>query len=385
MRIKVESFPVPNDVIEISKIFHSAGKDLFIVGGSVRDFLQGKNPKDIDLVTNSQPKESIDLLKQSGFRVSDEQGKKFGVLRVYTNDEPDGYEIAVYRKDISKGRDTKGDDEKVEIGSHITIEDDLKRRDLTINSIFYDIQSKEIVDLVGGVDDIKRGIIRAVGNPVERFEEDRLRILRALRFTARSGGKLDPKTTEAIVKDHRLIRIGPKDDISPERIWEEFKKSYEQCQDFTKYLDLIDYFDMWGEIFPGSIINKERVDSNELTIILANLFKDNDLNNFEKILVEGYKIDSHLVKSIIFLIKSLDFTGVDILQFYRTKIARSISDDILSEWFRVMDCSGPQFRSFFQYRPSVLAEDLMKMGFKGKILGDKLNELEFESFKKSWK
>lgn len=379
------NFPVPADVLEISRVYHVAGWDLFIVGGSVRDFLQGKAPKDIDLVTNAQPGESIKILRKAGFRVSDEQGKKFGVLRVYTPSEPEGYEIAVYRKDISKGRDTEGDDEKVEIGSHITIEDDVQRRDLTINSLFYDIQKREIVDLVGGIEDIKKGIIRAVGNPAERFEEDRLRILRTIRFTARSGGQLDPATEAAIMADHRLIRVGPKDDISPERIWEEFVKAFDQCSDFTKYLDLLDHFDLWGEIFPGAIINRERINTQKLVLILANLFQDNlDQSNWEKILVEGYKIDSHLAKSIIFLVKSLSFTGVDILQFYRTKIARAISNDVLQEWWQLMDCSGPQFTAFFQYQPSVLAEDLMQMGLKGKMLGDKLNELEFESFKKLW-
>ena len=141
--------PLPNDIIEISNAYIKAGKDIFLVGGAVRDFIQGVKPKDWDLVTNALPDESKEILR--GFRVSDEQGKNFGVLRVYTKDEPEGYEIASYRKDISGGRDTKGDDQKVQMGSDVTIEDDCMRRDLTINSLFYDIRNKKIVDLVDGV------------------------------------------------------------------------------------------------------------------------------------------------------------------------------------------------------------------------------------------
>lgn len=220
--------PLPNDIIEVSNAYIKAGKDIFLVGGAVRDFIQGKEPKDWDLVTNSLPEESKEILK--GFKLSDEQGKNFGVLRLYTKDEPEGYEIASYRKDISKGRDTKGDDQKVEMGKHITIFDDCMRRDLTMNALFYDIKNKEIVDIVGGVDDIKNGIVRAVGNAMERFIEDRLRICRIFRFAARTGGKIDGNTAKAIRTDNRLKGIGPKDDVSQERIWEEFKKAWSQCK-----------------------------------------------------------------------------------------------------------------------------------------------------------
>lgn len=105
--------PIPQDIKDISDAYIKAGKDIFLVGGCVRDFIKGVKPKDWDLVTNALPDESKEILK--GFRVSDEQGKNFGVLRVYTKDEPEGYEIASYRRDISKGRDTKGDDKENDV------------------------------------------------------------------------------------------------------------------------------------------------------------------------------------------------------------------------------------------------------------------------------
>jgi tRNA nucleotidyltransferase/poly(A) polymerase len=383
-RIKRSDFPVPKDIKKISQAFKDAGKDLYIVGGCVRDFLQGKEPKDIDLVTNSQPDQSISILRGSGFRVSDEQGKKFGVLRVYTKDEPLGYELATYRKDISKGRDTKGDDAKVEIGEHITIEDDVRRRDLTSNSLFYDLHTGEIVDLVGGIDDIENNIVRAVGVPSQRFDEDRLRILRVLRFSARSGSTIDKATEEAILKDNRLIGVGPIDDISPERVWEEFVKAHGQCKDFKKYLDLITYFDMWDQVFPGSFINQDFVDSDDLIIILAGLFITDDRPQLERILIDQYKIEGDVAKKVIFLIKSVTFDGTGVLQFFRSKGSKFILDSELKEWWDIMGCKDPWNIHFFEYKPSILAEDLMKVGLKGKMLGDKLNELEDNKFKELW-
>lgn len=100
---KNSEIPLPNDIIEISNAYIDAGKDIFLVGGAVRDFIQGKDPKDWDLVTNALPQESKKILKD--FRVSDEQGKNFGVLRVYTKDEPQGYEIASYRIDQYESED----------------------------------------------------------------------------------------------------------------------------------------------------------------------------------------------------------------------------------------------------------------------------------------
>ena len=281
---KIDSeIPLPDDIIRISDAFINAGKDIFLVGGAVRDFIQGKMPKDYDLVTNALPHESKAILKD--FKVSDEQGKNFGVLRVYTEAEPEGYEIATYRKDIAGGRDTKGDDQKVEMGSNVTIQDDCMRRDLTMNALFYDIKNKKIVDLVGGVDDIKKGIVRAVGDASQRFKEDRLRICRIFRFAARANGQIDTKTADAIRKDNRLRGIGPKDDVSQERIWDEFKKAFSQSKNFVTYLNLIEEFDMWQEMFPDSIINNEFIQSPDLSVILANLFLEEDSKKLEKKMV----------------------------------------------------------------------------------------------------
>ena len=309
--------PLPNDIIEISDAYIKAGKDIFLVGGAVRDFIKGINPKDYDLVTNSLPNESKEILKD--FNVSDEQGKNFGVLRVFTKDEPTGYEIASYRKDISGGRDTKGDEQKVEMGGNVTIEDDCNRRDLTCNALFYDIKNKQIVDLVGGISDIKNGIIRAVGDPMQRFIEDRLRICRIFRFAARTEGKIDDKTADAIRTDNRLRNIGPKDDVSQERIWEEFNKAWKQSKDFNYYLQFFTDFDMWNEAFPNSNVNTDLISSKDFIVVLANLFQNEDTSKLERKMVQEWKVEVDVARPVIFLIDFLKLSQDNVVDLFKQK------------------------------------------------------------------
>ena len=368
---------LPIDIVNISKAYEIAGKDIFVVGGSVRDFLQGKSPKDFDLVTNALPEESKEILKK--FNVSDEQGKNFGVLRVYTKNEPHGYEIASYRKDISKGRDTKGNDQKVEMGNHISIEDDCMRRDLTINALFYDIIKEEIVDIVGGIDDIKNKVIRSVGNPKERFIEDRLRICRIFRFTSRIGGTISKETSEAIKSDNRLRGISDKDNVSQERVWDEFVKSWNQSEDFEVYLNLLSEYKMWGEIFPHVKVNENFIKTKNFIIMMANIFIYNH-NIYEK-MVQELKIDINTSRKIQFLIDLEGFEPNSIVKFFKEKIKSKVDDSTIEEWVSIRNLNKDLFTSFIKYRPSVNAESLMEMGFVGKQLGEEIKRLEILKFK----
>ena len=374
-----EEIPLPNDIIEISNAYIKAGKDIFLVGGAVRDFIQGIEPKDYDLVTNALPNESKEILKD--FKVSDEQGKNFGVLRVYTKDEPEGYEIASYRRDISGGRDTKGDDQKVEMGGNVTIEDDCNRRDLTMNALFYDIKNKQIVDLVGGVEDIKKGIVRAVGDASQRFIEDRLRICRIFRFAARTGGEIDSKTAQAIKNDNRLKGVGPKDDVSQERIWDELKKSWKQAKDYRYYLSFFTKFDMWDEVFPGADINTNLVDSKDLIVVVANLFKNESTLGLADKLAQEYKIELETATKVTFLLSLLNFKVEDVFDIYKKRQQCAITDATILEWLKVETIDTNELVKFVEYKPSVSAQELMSQGFKGKALGDEIKRLEIEKFK----
>jgi tRNA nucleotidyltransferase/poly(A) polymerase len=374
--------PIPNDIIEISNAYIKAGKDIFLVGGAVRDHIKGIKPKDYDLVTNALPEESKKILK--GFNVSDEQGKNFGVLRVYTKDRPEGYEIASFRRDISGGRDTKGNDQKVEMGHDVTIEDDCMRRDLTMNALYYDIKNKKIVDLVGGINDIKNGIVRTVGDANRRFIEDRLRICRIFRFAAVTGGRIDNKTSEAIKKDNRLRGIGPKDDVSQERIFEEFKKAFEQSKDYTKYLNFYTDYNMWSEVFPGVKINTKIKKSNYLEIYFANLFKLEGIINPTKLMytmVQKFKMDIDFSRKVIFLIDLLNLKPENVIELYKKKVVSRVTDEMINEWLKIEEIDDPMFDKFLEYKPSISAEELMKRGFKGKDLGEEIKRLEIKKFK----
>lgn len=174
---------LPADMVKLAKIIHSAGHELYVVGGAVRDALLGKEPKDYDVATDAQPEKILQILARHPEYKTLEIGKSFGIINVIT---PEGneYEVATFREDIGKGR-------RPDAVAFTTIENDVKRRDLTINALFYDIAKGEVVDFVGGIEDIKNGVVRAVGDPTERFDEDRLRILRVIRFAARMGAGMD--------------------------------------------------------------------------------------------------------------------------------------------------------------------------------------------------
>lgn len=379
MRVKRE-IKLPQDILDISDAYIKAGKEIFVVGGAVRDTLQNKEPKDFDLVTNALPNESKEILKN--FNVSDEQGKNFGVLRVFTKDEPEGYEVASYRKDISLGRDTKGDDVKVEMGSHITIEDDCMRRDLTMNALFYDIKIKEIVDIVGGIEDIENGVVRAVGNAFERFIEDRLRIMRIFRFASRMNGVIDFETFNAIKSDNRLRGVSEKEDVSQERIWDEFIKAFDQSKDFNVFLKLLTDFDMWEQVFPGVNINTNFIKSDDLLIHVTNLFKNEvPSREFETKLTQDFKIKSEITSKIIFLLTMLSMKVDDVPDMFKKKQQCSISDSVIAEWLKIN--SVTDFRTkFIDFKPSVSSKELMDKGIMGRELGLEIKRLEIENFKK---
>ena len=375
---KSSEMPLPQDVLDIAAAYISAGKEIYVVGGAVRDFRKGVEPKDYDLVTNALPEESKQILK--GFRVSDEQGKNFGVLRVYTESEPEGYEIASFRKDIAKGRDTKGDGQKVEMGPDVTIEDDVMRRDLTMNALFYDIAKKEIVDLVGGMDDISGNKIRAVGDASQRFIEDRLRIMRVFRFAARTNGIIEEKTADAIRKDNRLRDIGPTDDVSQERIWEEMVKAWKQAKDYTQYLSYFKEFDMWNQIFPGVKIS-DPVDSADFSVVIASLLRDNPSTYLDKKLVQDFKIDTSLAKKIVFLISLRDFDAENVLDYWKKRQSSGISDQTILEWLTKTSVERQDVIKFVDWKPSVKSEELINKGFTGKSLGEEIRRLEIQNFK----
>lgn len=367
---------IPQSVKELHELFQSAGKKLYLVGGSVRDFLTGDKPKDFDLATDALPDEVLEIVGDK-FRTN-LQGKAFGVVVVYTKEVPEGMEIATFREDVSKGRNPE-----VKLG--VTIEDDVKRRDLTYNSLFYDLDNRQIVDLVGGKEDLQSGITRMVGDPIERFDEDSLRILRAFRFASRYEHPLHKDTESAIQKRKQLQNIDPETGemkrISQERVWEEMKKAWKQAKDYNYYLSFFTKFDMWDEVFPDANINTNLVKSKDLVVVIANLFKNESPIGLADRLAQEYKIELELATKVAFLISLLSFKVEDVFDIYKKRQQCAITDATILEWLKVEGIDTNELVKFVEYRPSVSAQELMSQGFKGKALGDEIKRLEVEKFK----
>jgi tRNA nucleotidyltransferase/poly(A) polymerase len=368
---------IPQSVKDLNELFKEHGKKLYLVGGSVRDFLTGDKPKDFDLATDALPDEVIDIVGKT-YRTN-LQGKAFGVVVVFTKEVPEGMEIATFREDVSKGRNPE-----VKLG--VTIEDDVKRRDLTYNSLFYDLDKREIVDLVGGKGDLEAGITRMVGDPIERFDEDSLRILRAFRFASRYEHPLHKDTEAAIAKRKQLENIdletGEMKRISQERVWEEIKKAWKQAKDFNYYLNFFTKFDMWDQVFPGANINTDFVKSSDFVVVIANLFKNEPLNRLETKLVQDYKIEGDIAKKVIFLLSFNTLTPETAFEMFKKKEQCFITDTTILEWIKVSSINDPVKIKFLEYKPSTSAEELMAKGITGVQLGLEIKRLEIENFKK---
>ena len=200
---------VPEKAEIIFELLQTKGFECFLVGGCVRDMIMGIEPHDIDITTNATPDEVKAVF--SDFHTLD-IGIKHGTVTVMNDGEP--VEITTYRKEstYSDGRHPDA------VTFSKNINDDLSRRDFTSNAIAYS-PSVGIVDPFSGMDDIENKILRCVGNPVERFEEDSLRILRGLRFASVLGFSIDKATEEAMYSCRELVNI-----VSPERIFTEISK-----------------------------------------------------------------------------------------------------------------------------------------------------------------
>lgn len=177
---------IPSKVEIIIKTLEEAGFEAYAVGGCVRDTILGRTPDDWDITTSAAPEQVKEL-----FRRTVDTGLKHGTVTVMM--EKEGFEVTTYRLDgeYVDGRHPK------EVTFTVNLEEDLKRRDFTINAMAYN-PDRGLVDLFGGIADLDRKIIRCVGNPLERFTEDALRIMRAVRFSAQLGFEIEEKTKEAL-------------------------------------------------------------------------------------------------------------------------------------------------------------------------------------------
>ncbi|MEK7210811.1 MAG: CCA tRNA nucleotidyltransferase, partial [Candidatus Binatota bacterium] len=193
--------------VSIIKLLREKGYQALLAGGCVRDYLLGKSPQDYDIATDARP-EAIEKIFPKTIAV----GTQFGVILVILDGDP--FEVATFRYDgpYLDGRRPSN----VRFAS---MQEDILRRDFTINGMMYDPIADRLIDLIGGREDLERRLVRAIGDPAERFREDRLRTVRAVRFAASLGFTIEENTFRAI-KDHAPTIT----QISWERIGEEITR-----------------------------------------------------------------------------------------------------------------------------------------------------------------
>lgn len=248
---------------KILKIIKENGGNLYIVGGAVRDELMGIDPKDIDFLVTGIPLDKLSEILNPIGKIN-EVGKSFGIIKAVISGEE--YDFAIPRKEMSTGHGHK--DQVTKSDHTLSIEDDLSRRDFTFNAIAKEVSTGNFIDPYNGRTDISNKTIRAVGNPETRFEEDPLRILRAIQFAVRFNFQIEDKTKQAIYKNIDLLQHLPS-----ERFLEEFKKAITKSKDKhnSKFVDLLIETGI-GKLLFGSDFSPIKIKSNDYIVNLIALF-----------------------------------------------------------------------------------------------------------------
>ena len=227
-----EQAPMEKTAREIVARLRERGHVAYFAGGCVRDLVRGEPPKDIDIATDARPE-----IVQRIFPRTHAVGAHFGVIVVLENDFQ--FEVATFRSD-----DVYVDGRRPSAVHFSSPEEDAKRRDFTINGMFFDPIANEVIDFVGGRADLDAKLIRAIGEPAKRFGEDRLRMLRAARFAIVLAYKIDNQTWDALVASAPAIN-----EISAERIREELVRIFLSPQRVRGW-DLLDASGLMKNILP---------------------------------------------------------------------------------------------------------------------------------------
>jgi poly(A) polymerase len=208
---------IDEEALKVLYRLHRHGFLSYLVGGSVRDLLLGKIPKDFDVATNAHPHEINALFKNS--RVI---GRRFRLVHVFFKGRKI-IEVSTFRSQSEFEEVQTDEGDIIRIDSFGTPEEDVLRRDITINGLFYNIADFSIIDYVGGIVDLERRVIRTIGDPDERFQQDPVRMIRVIRHAARTGFSIKDQTYQAILQHREEIRK-----CSPSRLRDEFLRELKE-------------------------------------------------------------------------------------------------------------------------------------------------------------
>lgn len=391
---------IPESVRTVCSAFRKARKRVFVVGGCVRDSLLGVMPKDWDVATPCKPDEVKAILSQ----YKDEKhnygihyfskGEAFGVISampwVGNHESSKGrhaveVEIATFRKDLGEGRRP----ENVEF---CDLENDVQRRDLTINALYYDPYKRSIFDYVGGFQDISNRRIRCVGDPMDRFREDPLRVMRFIRFFCRftpSSWSYEKHVDEV----HRnaieaYAKTGLKG-VSPERIRQEFISGIKQANvDF--FVHTLNKANLLSTtVFPGCKINLNTLNSRTTELLLASILHENGSDKLRKILNE-LKYSTHECKTAYFYTKFAEEFRPEKLEKdreipYRLKKFQNnrrinVGNNLIF-WADTIGLKKDLVDAFMYWHLSESASEVPGTSkLKGKEIGDRMKEYDVNNF-----
>ena len=360
----------------INAIFDKGWKPFF-VGGYVRDFILNKKSHDIDIIVTGVEKEDlINLLNKFGH--CDLVGESFAVIKFKHNEIV--YDISTPRTEKKIGSGHKGF--KVISNKNISLEDDLFRRDITINSIAMDFDLN-FIDPFNGVNDLKNGIIK-ITNP-EAFIDDPLRINRAIRFSARFDFIIENETKSLMLKTLNHLK-----ELSKERFHEEFEKVIEHAQTdisiMQRFVDLLTEFDMWNEMFSDLFFNTEiNITSLRKSFIMFDLFSNIELTDkFKKKMIRTFKFNSETIDEMIFINKLISFKEENIFEMTKLRERFHIDRDFILDAIDKFNLDKHLINAFIKFSDFGLVidgNDLISKGFKGETIGIEKNRLELERFR----
>lgn len=392
---------VPEAVKTVCRAFYAAKEKVFIVGGCLRDAYYGLKPKDWDLATACEPervKEILDTFRDEKHPLGIHhfpKGEAFGVISAMPwcgNHEGNKgryafeVEIATFRKDIGEGR-------RPDSVKFCDMEEDAKRRDFTINALYYDPLNNRIYDYVGGFNDLSNRTVRCVGNPMDRFREDPLRVLRYIRFLC----KITQSTySEYADSDHRkavgvYAKMGLKG-VSPERVREEFLKGV-NSSNYHYVLSLKSAELLNNVVFPGCKVSDcERLHTSNKYTLIASLLVETGSKKIEALLnklcysseeckyVYFYMFFNEIFQSDGGDIKEKMDEVYQIKKFEKTRHLNV--DKYLRSWG---DTFGINRTPIDAYRMWTLSSSVNEVpdiaGLKGKEIGQRMKEYDFEQFK----
>lgn len=429
------SIPIPKSVEVVAKALkaNDPNTEVYAVGGAVRDFLMGRPASDVDLTTNLNYDQIVERLQKAGIDIAEKSSDTFGV--VFANPKIGGVndivEVAPFRMDIgvAGGRRPEG------VKFNVSMKDDAMRRDFTINNLYYDFGYGKygkgvVIDFNPGgrgIQDIKSKVVRVVGNPADRFVEDRLRILRLLRFFSRFNDGdilsfLDKETINAI-KYYGDLRRPMKDEysglhlqaISAERIAEEFVKGIKQAINVESYIKNYHRLGMLKDVvFPGLVVDIDGVgelkDARNVPVLFAWILRHNDDRSLSSKLV-SLKYPRGFSDYVEFLVSLININEEDVyflLKKRKRNLQRFTSggeladDDFMKKLYHDVSSFShllpPKQQSLLSnfmgvydeeegwvvepYRePPIDVNEIKKMGYKRNEIGQIIKKMVTDDFK----